>query len=128
MSEQVDKAWLDVARMAGRQDRDMEVHELRAESERLRTERDEAHCEIAKLVVALERLRERYDFQVDANRSLVEVTAKAMAESEQLRMALSDVVNRWSTKRGFDSAIVRAHHALDAGLSTAEDVRGILKP
>lgn len=36
--EQVDKAWLDVARMAGRQDRDTEVHKLRADNERLTRE------------------------------------------------------------------------------------------
>ena len=37
--EKVDKAWLDVARTAGRQDRDQEMHELRAEIERLKAER-----------------------------------------------------------------------------------------
>jgi uncharacterized coiled-coil DUF342 family protein len=61
-----------------------EAFALRAEIDRLRAERDEAHREIAKLMVAL----------------------------EQLRAALRDLVNRWSTERGFDSAIARAHHAL----------------
>jgi hypothetical protein len=61
------------------------VEEQGTEIERLRAERDEAHREIAKLMVALERLR----------------------------AALRDLVNRWSTERGFDSAILRARHALE---------------
>jgi septal ring factor EnvC (AmiA/AmiB activator) len=62
-----------------------ELAKEKLEIERLRAERDEAHCEIAKLMVALERRR----------------------------TALRDLVNRWSTKRGFDSAIQRAHRALE---------------
>jgi chromosome segregation ATPase len=61
----------------------------------------------------IEHLRTRYDFQVDANRSLVEATGKAMDMNERLRAALRDLVNRWSTKRGFDSAIQRAQHILE---------------
>jgi hypothetical protein len=38
MSDDITKAWIDVARDAGRKDRDMEVHELRAEVERLRAD------------------------------------------------------------------------------------------
>jgi hypothetical protein len=45
MSEKVDKAWLNVARSAGQQDRDMEVHGLRAEIKRLRDDLTMARSE-----------------------------------------------------------------------------------
>jgi hypothetical protein len=42
----------------------------------------------------------------------VEREAAKDAEIEQLRAALRDLVNRWSTKRGLDSAMQRARHIL----------------
>ncbi len=40
---------------------------------------------VAELEAEIERLRERYDFQVAANRSLVEACAKSEDEIERLR-------------------------------------------
>ncbi len=40
---------------------------------------------MSEAAAEIERLRERYDFQVAANRSLVEACAKSEAENERLR-------------------------------------------
>jgi hypothetical protein len=72
-----------------------EISALEREIERQEKQLYRLGDELAK--EKLERLRARQD---------------AKAECEQLRMVLRDLVNRWSTKRGFDSAIARARHVL----------------
>ena len=42
----------------------------------------------SEAAIEIERLQERYDFQVAANRSLVEACAKAMNENDRLRQGL----------------------------------------
>jgi hypothetical protein len=62
-------------------------------------------------------LKKDYDAQRtefdNISRDLVEVCKAKDAKIEQLWMVLRDLVNRWSTKRGFDSAIQRARRALE---------------
>jgi hypothetical protein len=66
---------------------------MTAEIERLRTQCGEA-CRYWEArwrdeKAENEQLRERYEFQVAANRSLVEATAKAMNEVDRLRAELT---------------------------------------
>jgi dynactin complex subunit len=54
--------------------------------------------EIERLQAALSNCRKLHKVEVD--------------EKDVLRAALRDLVNRWSTRRGLDSAIQRARHIL----------------
>jgi hypothetical protein len=62
-----------------------------------------------------DRLRERYDFQVEANRSLVEATGKAMAGIDRLRAVLKPMIEHFSVGGGkvpIGKMLENAHRAL----------------
>src|SRR5262245_46171585 len=70
-----------------------EVEQLRAEIERLRqalrlSDACRAHAE-----EEVERLRKSYNFQIDANRSMVEAIGQSQDDNERLRAALTDIAS-----------------------------------
>jgi chromosome segregation ATPase len=82
-------------------------------------DRDECMLYIGELEREIERLHTDYSIlkaDYDAQRTELDNAVydrdEKETEIEQLRIALRDLVNRWSTKRGFDSAIQRARHIL----------------
>jgi predicted nucleic acid-binding Zn-ribbon protein len=79
---------------------DIDSLRLELEAERHNHRKDNEHfmAEIERLRTDYSILKQDYDGQ--------------RTELEQLQMALSDLVNRWSTKRGFNSAIQRARYTL----------------
>src|SRR5262245_6396207 len=77
-----------------------EVEQLRAEIERLRQAlrlsdacRVHAEEEVERLRKRYRRAYESYNFQIDANRSMVEAIGQSQDDNERLRAALTDIAS-----------------------------------
>jgi hypothetical protein len=109
--ELVDNAWIDVARMAGRQDRDHEVAELRAEIELLRkaADADGFHRVLAVRDAEVKRLLAENQRLTALVQSVVIGSGGYVAE--QLTAALEDLRER-SVEEGIHHFVNRIDAAL----------------
>jgi hypothetical protein len=96
MSEKIDKAWIDVARDLGRQDREGECQYLRGEIERLRADMDQR-------MKAYVEYQERDEAEIEQLRvdrtALVEHSCKVERERDELLAALVEIERVGDQKR-----------------------------